>query len=314
MTAPSTSLDRLRVFHAVSSAGTVAGAARSLGYTPSAVSQQLGVLERESGVALVERSNRGIVLTPAGEVMARRAGELLDLVRTAFEDVARAAGDHRTTLSIASFPTAIPTLLMPVRRLLAPEIDVVVVDAEPEHAVQLVEAREVDAAVTDAEAVDLRSTDLHRTFVRTDPLRLVTSRRRTVRTLADCAGDRWVLGGPHTRHGAAARRVCRAAGFEPSVIVETEDHHIAFDVVRATGAVTLLPELALVDMPKGIAIARAVDVGHVRRVEFVTRSTLRTSPAIVRFRHALAAAKSLVDGSARGPAGSNPGSNAALST
>lgn len=289
MAPPTASLERLRVFHAISTAGTIAGAARSLGYTPSAVSQQLAVLERESGVALVERSNRGIVLTPAGEVMARRAGDVLDFVRTAFEDVARTAGRHQTSLSIASFPTAIPTLLMPVRKQLAPEIDIVVVDAEPERALQLVEAHEADAAITDAEAVDLRSTDLHRTLIRTDPLRLVTSRRRTVRTLGECAQDRWVLGGPHSRHGAAARRACRAAGFEPSVIVETEDHHIAFDVVRATDAVTLLPELALVDMPKGVAIARAVDVGHVRRVEFVTRSTLRTNPALMRLREALAA-------------------------
>ncbi|MBI4933829.1 MAG: LysR family transcriptional regulator [Actinobacteria bacterium] len=287
MVTPSTSLERLRVFHAVSTSGTVAGAARSLGYTPSAVSQQLAALERESGVALVERSNRGVVLTPAGEVMARRSGEVLDLVRTAFEDVARAADRHHTTLSIASFPTAIPTLLMPVRQQLAPEIDIVVVDAEPEQALQLVEAHEADAAITDADAVDLRSTDLHRTLIRMDPLRLVTPQGRTVRSLGECAHDRWVLGGPHTRHGDAARRVCRAAGFEPNVIVETEDHHIAFDVVQAVGAVTLLPELALVDMPKGVVIAKKVDVGHVRRVEFVTRSTLRTNPAIVRFEQAL---------------------------
>ncbi len=141
--------------------------------------------------------------------------------------------------------------------------------------------------LVDADAVDLRSTDLHRTLIRTDPLRLVTSRRRTVRSLADCADDRWVLGGLHSRHGAAARRVCRAAGFEPNVIVETEDHHIAFQVVRAAGAVTLLPDLALVDVPKGVAVARAVDVGHVRRVELVTRTTLHTNPAVTRLRDAL---------------------------
>jgi DNA-binding transcriptional LysR family regulator len=284
-----TSLERLRVFHAVAASGTVAGAARSLGYTPSAVSQQLAVLEREAGVALVERSNRGVRLTTAGEVMARRAGELLDLVRSAFEDTARAAHEHRTTLTIASFPTAIPTLVLPARSRLSPTIDIVVVDAEPEQALQLVEAREADAAITDAEAVDLRATDLHRTLLRTDPLRLVTNRRRRVRSLADCAADPWVLGGAHTRHGAAARRVCRAAGFEPDVIVETEDHHIAFDVVRAAGAVTLLPELALVDLPSGVAIADAIDVGHVRRVEFVTRTTLRDHPALDQLRDVLAA-------------------------
>ena len=284
-----TSLERLRVFLALSTVGTVAGAARSLGYTPSAVSQQLAVLEREAGVALVERSNRGVVLTAAGEVVARRSGELLDLVRTTFEDAARASGHHQATLSIASFPTAIPTLLLPVRHRLESEIDIVVVDAEPERAVQMVEAHEADAAITDAEAVDLRSGELHRTLLRTDPLRLVVPKGRRVRELADCADDRWVLGGPHTRHGDAARRVCRAAGFEPNVIVETEDHRIAFDVVRAASAVTLLPELALVDLPVGVSIARAVDVGHVRRVEFVTRSTLRSNAAVMRLRDALLA-------------------------
>lgn len=287
MAFPSTSLERLRVFHAVSTAGTVAGAARSLGYTPSAVSQQLAVLEREAGVALVERSNRGIVLTPAGEVMARRAGELLDVVRNAFDDVAHAAEHHRSTVTVASFPTAIPTLLMPLRRLLAPDIEVIVIDAEPEQALQLVESHAADAAITDAEAVDLRATDLHRTLIRTDPWRLVTSRRRTVRSLSQCAHDQWVLGGPHTRHGAAARRLCRAAGFEPNVIVETEDHHIAFDVVRAANAVTLLPDLALVDPPKGVAVAAAVDIGHDRRVEFVTRAAVRDRAAITRLRDAL---------------------------
>lgn len=287
MALPSTSLERLRVFHAVSTAGTVAGAARTLGYTPSAVSQQLAVLEREAGVALVERSNRGIVLTAAGEVMARRAAELLDVVRTTFDDVARAGEHHRATVTIASFPTAIPTLLMPLRRRLEPDIDVVVIDAEPEHALHLVETHEADAALTDAEAVDLRSTDLHRTLLRSDPWRLVTPRRRTVRALDECAGDRWVLGGPHTRHGAVARRLCRAAGFEPDVIVETEDHHIAFDVVRATGALTLLPDLALVDLPSGVAVATAVDLGHDRRVEFVTRSTMHGHAAVTEVREAL---------------------------
>ena len=284
-----TSLERLRIFLAVSTVGTVAGAARSLGYTPSAVSQQLAVLEREAGVALVERSNRGVVLTSAGEVIAKRSGELLDLVRTTFEDAARAAAHHQATLSIASLPTAIPTLLLPVRQRLAPDIDIVVFDAEPERAIQLVVAHEADAAITDAEAVDLRSAELHRTLIRTDPLRLVVPSRKRVRELTDCAGDRWVLGGPHSRHGDAARRVCRAAGFEPNVIVETEDHRIAFDVVRAAGAVTLLPEMALVDVPRGVAIARSIDVGYARRVEFVTRSTMRDNPAVVRVRDALVA-------------------------
>ena len=80
-----TTLERLRVFLAISSTGTIAGAARALGYTPSAVSQHLAALEREAATTLVERSNRGVVLTAAGRLLATRSSDVLDLVRNAFE-------------------------------------------------------------------------------------------------------------------------------------------------------------------------------------------------------------------------------------
>src|SRR5262249_9951777 len=61
---------RLRVFRAVVAAGSINGAAASLGYTPSAVSQHVAALQRETGLALVERNGRGIVPTPAGRHFA----------------------------------------------------------------------------------------------------------------------------------------------------------------------------------------------------------------------------------------------------
>lgn len=276
------------MFHAISVTGTIAGAARAVGYTPSAVSQHLATLEREAGAALVERSNRGVRLTAAGQVLARRAGAVLDHVRTAFDEVSRSAGPQHTTITIAAFPTAIPTMVLPARAAVAPTIELVLVDAEPEDALRFLEAHAVDCAITDADATDLRPADLHRTLLRREPIRLVTpSHRRQVIRLEDCAGDAWVLGGLHSRHGHAARQACRAAGYEPRVIAETEDHHIAFDIVRATGAVTLLPELALVDLPDGVAVADDVDIGHERRIEFVTRSTLSSNPAVAAVRDAL---------------------------
>ena len=276
------------MFHAIAVNGTIAGAARALGYTPSAVSQHLAALERETGVALVERSNRGVRLTTAGSVLARRSGAVLDQVRTVFDEVAHAAGPQHTTVAIAAFPTAIPTIVLPTRFALAPAIELAIVDAEPEDALRALEAHDVDCAVTDGNATDLRPTDLHRTLLRKEPTRLVIpTARGPVTRLQDCRDDVWVLGGQFSRHGHAARQACRAAGYEPRVIAETEDHRIAFDVVRATRAVTLLPELALVELPAGIAVAWQVGIGHVRRVEFVTRTTLRTNPAVTAVREAL---------------------------
>ena len=96
-----TTLERLRILDSIASVGSIAGAGRALGYTASAVSQHLATLEREAGTALVERSNRGVVLTSAGRLLARHAGEVLDLVRNAFDDI-DTTDRHETALVVAA--------------------------------------------------------------------------------------------------------------------------------------------------------------------------------------------------------------------
>lgn len=274
---PPTTLERLRVFHAIAEIGTIAGAARLLDYTPSAVSQQLAALEREAGTALVERSNRGVTLTAAGRLLVRRASDVLDVVRGAFDELGAAA----MPISVAAFPTAIVNLLMPLRDRLTPAIRLTLVHAESEVALRAVRARHVDAAVVDGLAGDPyeRADDLHRVVLRTEPVRLVARAGDVAPTLADYSEHDWVLGGPSSRLGTAARQACRAAGFVPNVVVESDDHFIAFEFIAATGAVALLPELALGNLPDGLAVA-AIEVLIERRIELVTRHPLRDHPAI----------------------------------
>ena len=282
-----TTFERLRILAAIESAGTIAGAARSLGYTPSAVSQHLAALEREAGVALAERSNRGIRLTATGARLAGRAGSLLDDLRNAFDELR--STDERAELRVAAFPTAIAVLLLPLRERLADAVRLTVVHAEPADALRLVLDREVDAALTDGLiAVDNRHTEsLHRSPVRTERVVLVRPAGRRVRSLADCAESPWVLGGASSRTGQATRRLCREAGFEPDVVAETEDHHVTFEVMRATGAVSVLPELALTSLPSDIAAARSIDLGLGRRIELVTRPRLATNSAVRTLERAL---------------------------
>lgn len=284
---PPTTFERLRILTAIESAGTIAGAARSLGYTPSAVSQHLAALEREAGVALAERSNRGVRLTAAGRRLADRAGSLLDDLRTAFDELPSA--DARSELRVAAFPTAIAVLLLPLRERLVDAVRVTIVHAEPGEALRLVLDREVDAALTDGLiAVDARHTEaLHRSLVRTERVVLVRPAGRRVRSLGDCATAPWVLGGASSRTGQATRRLCREAGFEPDVVAETEDHHVTFEVMRATGAVSVLPELAVANLPPDIEAARSIDLGLDRRIELVTRPSLATNPAVTALASAL---------------------------
>ena len=76
-------IERLRLLLSVAANGTIAGAAAEVGYTASAVSEQLAGFERELGTTLLERSNRGVSLTRAGERLRARASVILDLVQTA---------------------------------------------------------------------------------------------------------------------------------------------------------------------------------------------------------------------------------------
>lgn len=274
--AATANLDRLRSLSAVGSFGTIAGAARSLGYTASAVSQHLSALEREAGASLLERSNEGVTLTAAGRLLAERSSVILDLVRNAFDDVELLVdGRIETTVVVAAFPTAITSMLLPILPKLPASIRLMIVDLEPEQALAAVAARAVDVAITDSYMYPPASPakGLRRTTLRTEPIRLVTSTgRRRVRSLKGCADAHWVLGGPTSKRGQAARASCLLAGFTPHVIAATDDHHVTFDVIKATNAVSLLPELALTSVPTGIYVARRLDTGTVRRVDFVTRS------------------------------------------
>src|ERR1041385_1093374 len=85
-------LRRLRLLHELAQRGTIAAVADALRFTPSAVSQQLNLLEREAGVALLEKAGRGVRLTDAGLVLVEHAEALLERAARAEADLAAAAG------------------------------------------------------------------------------------------------------------------------------------------------------------------------------------------------------------------------------
>jgi len=100
-------LRRLRLLRELDARGTVHGVARALDYTPSAVSQQLAVLEREAGVKLLERRGRNVRLTDAGRVLVRHAATLLGGMEAAEAELASvAAGRVAGVVRVSSFQSA----------------------------------------------------------------------------------------------------------------------------------------------------------------------------------------------------------------
>src|SRR5690625_1748846 len=107
-------LNRLRTFRAILAQGSVNGAATNLGYTPSAVSQQIHGLQRETGLELFERNGRGIVATPVGRQFAREAEQLLEQAAK-LEAMAADLRDGRTgALTLMHFSSVGVALVPPV--------------------------------------------------------------------------------------------------------------------------------------------------------------------------------------------------------
>src|SRR5262245_51509365 len=143
---------RLLLLREVAVRGTIASAARSLGLTPSAVSQQLAVLEREAGCGLLDRSPRGVVLTGAGHALAERATAIVDVLASARADLDRIAGSVSGPVAVAAVASAAATLVSDgVLKLRSeqPGIEVTVTVAEPAAALDRLLAGDVDMAVVD---------------------------------------------------------------------------------------------------------------------------------------------------------------------
>lgn len=99
-------LKLLTTFREVAVRGSFSEAAAALDFTQPAISQHISRLEQSLGTRLLERSARGVTLTPAGEVLVRHASALLDAARRAEEAVRDAAGVGRPRVRLGAFPSA----------------------------------------------------------------------------------------------------------------------------------------------------------------------------------------------------------------
>src|SRR3954471_9492153 len=145
-------LRRLRLLRELNARGTIAAVADALQFTPSAVSQQLAMLERETGVRLLERAGRGVGLTDPALVLVEHADALLERAALAEADLAAAAGTVAGRGRIAGFQSVMLRLAVPAMEQLAreaPRLRCELVEAEPEQALPALARGDIDLALVD---------------------------------------------------------------------------------------------------------------------------------------------------------------------
>lgn len=143
-------LTALSSLQAVDLQGSVVAAAKALGFTPSAVSQQIKRLERQAGVRLLERVGRGVVLTALGRELVDAGTPLLGELERIESGLHRSAGNIAGHLRLAAFSTAMRGLVAPaVRKLFDehPKLSLSLVEREPWETVDLVATGQIDIGV-----------------------------------------------------------------------------------------------------------------------------------------------------------------------
>ncbi|WP_375499819.1 LysR family transcriptional regulator [uncultured Jatrophihabitans sp.] len=289
---------RLRLLREVGLRGSIAAAARAVDLTAPAVSQQLALLERETGAALVDRSPRGVVLTGAGHALAVRAGEVLDLLGTARADLERLAGSVSGPVSVASVASGAATVVSSAvgeLRERHPRVVVTVLSAEPERGLGLLLAGDVDLAVVDEYDYVPLALPEH-AVVRelcTEPLVVVrpaAPRSRRAAAIADLADASWVMPPEDAACGRAVRAACRTAGFEPQVRWETDDMLLLVRAVADGHGVAVLPRRSVAVGAADVHVQRLREPALTRRLLAVARASVADRPVVAEVLDALARA------------------------
>jgi DNA-binding transcriptional LysR family regulator len=265
---------RLRVLREVALRGSIAGAAEALRFTPSAVSQQVAKLEREAGVALVERGPRSVSLTPAGWRLVEHAEAILDRLARAEIELRALAGEPPalrlgaiTTAAVGIVPDALARF-----GAVRPDVEVTVAEADPLASLARLPTREIDLAIVfEYDFVPLPGDPrvVYEVLLE-EPLRVVLpathplAQRRAVR-LADLAEETWIRSTPRSSCHPFTERACRAAGFEPRIRFEFDDYAAMQNLVASGAGVALAPDLGLTRLSPGVA-ARPIAFGPKRRV------------------------------------------------
>lgn len=286
-------LNRLRLLVELDERGTLAAVAAALRYTPSAVSQQLAVLEREAGVPLLQQAGRGVRLTDAALVLVEHARALLDRAALAEADLAASAGTVAGRGRIAAFQSAALRVALPAMQALArdaPGLRCELIEAEPEVSLPALALGDVDLVLADEfwHLPHPRPPGVERHELHREPVYLVLPeghpsalRHPDAVPLGELAGEVWAIGHADGAWSEMTVRACRElGGFDPVVRHRTNDSVLSLGLVAEGMAVTLLPDLTRPTAGPGVVIREVAEDPLTRTIVAATRTADAARPSV----------------------------------
>jgi DNA-binding transcriptional LysR family regulator len=296
----------LRALVAVEQQGSVVAASEAMGFSPSAVSQQIKKLEKQSGVTVLERHGRGVLLTDRGMALAeygrRILGELEELQATLLADPTKPSG----VLRLVAFSTACRGLVGPMLAKLgtaqavaagssaaagsglgASGLEVRVVAEDPREAVQRVATGEADLGVVHnwhSVPLVIPENMVHEDLCLDTADVLLNSAHplagRTAVEPSDLVDESWISTPAGAICNEALLAILAGLGRVPDIRIYDPDFSTHIAMVQQGVAVALVPRLGRPELPAGVVAVPVVNPMQQRQVGIVYRKTMMASPSI----------------------------------
>lgn len=255
-------LNSLKTMSTVIRTGSFAAAGRELGYTASAVSQQMAGLEKALGIRLFEREARRVTPTEAAQYVHQRTEQLVDLVTQVEIDIARLGAGQTGRLRVGTFDSAGgPIMGRAIARFLVRRRDVEITldEGEPYELFPRVSDGSLDVALGfryDLVPQEFPS-NLLITEVMTEMLHIVAPQGhrlgfKTSVSLEELAAERWVAHREETSAHRCLLALCGDNDFVPDIAFRSNNLGTVKGIVAAGLAVAMIPEISFRDASENI--------------------------------------------------------------
>lgn len=244
---------RLRALRELSIRKTMAAVAEALYVSPSAVSQQISLLEDELGISLIERRGRGVVLTLAGQQIVKRAERVFIELESARADIAELKKVVAGELRVAAFPSVAAAIVAgTVHELsrLHPRLTIQFEEMEPPESLAALRSWQTDVAIVDDLNVPpgVLDPNIETIPLTEDVFNVMVSRDHHLAesatvTLADLRDERWALDTASPTYTRMLNDACQGAGFNPNIVARCKGFEVTIALIRKGYAISILPGL-----------------------------------------------------------------------
>ncbi len=246
-------LGRLRTLRELSIRRTMAAVSEALYVSPSAISQQLTLLEQEVGASLIERRGRGVALTAAGQVLVEHAERVFAELETAKADIQKlenlVAGDIR----IAAFPSVAAAIMPSAIRDLKrqhPLLNIGFDEMEPEESLSALRMWQTDIAIIDDLNVLAGALDpgIETVPLAEDVFLVMMGREHPLAekpdvTLNELRDESWVIDTASSNYTSMITQACQGSGFDPRIVARCKGFEVSVALIREHCGISILPGL-----------------------------------------------------------------------